>query len=214
MLGDGFLRKLIFLIPSLLVALTIHEYAHGWMASRLGDDTAKRMGRLSFNPLVHLDLLGTLCLLLTGLAGWAKPVPINPSRFRNRTTGMILVSLAGPLANLALMFLFVLAIKCLIAFQSPIIGLLGGSARLLQPVVDFLLAAGVLNLGLAAFNLIPIPPLDGYQVVSGLLPDSVNAFCRRFQIVFFIALLFAISRGYFSRMIDFLLQRVFSPLIS
>ena len=65
MLGDGFLRKLIFLIPSLLVALTIHEYAHGWMASRLGDDTAKRMGRLSFNPLVHLDLLGTLCLLLT-----------------------------------------------------------------------------------------------------------------------------------------------------
>jgi Zn-dependent protease len=207
------IRRILPLIPILLLSLTVHEYAHGYVASKLGDDTAKSMGRLSLNPLVHIDILGALVLLLTGLVGWAKPIPVNPYRLRNRNRDMVLVSLAGPLSNFCLMLVFILLARASVYFSQQIFSLVG-SERLVSSIFKFLLTCGAVNLGLAAFNLLPVPPLDGYRVVGAILPESVDAFCRRFQLVFFIVLLIALQRGFFSGVMMFLYENVFFRLLS
>lgn len=142
-------------LPIILLALTVHEYAHGVVAYALGDPTARYQGRLTLNPLAHLDLVGTLMLVITQRFGWAKPVPINPAYFKDWRKGIMLVGLAGPLANI--LFAFVIAAP--IRLGIPIYGVWG-----------LLIELGVgINLGLAAFNLIPLPPLDGSRIVTGLL---------------------------------------------
>ncbi len=151
-------QTLFYRLIALLVAVTVHECAHAWMADRLGDPTPRLRGRLSLNPIVHLDLMGSLLLLVAGF-GWAKPVEVNPRHFTNWRRGMMLVAAAGPLANVTVVFLVGLL------FQP---GLVGGSpvlARLLLTVI-------FINAVLAIFNLIPVPPLDGSKILSGLLPPS------------------------------------------
>ena len=143
-------------LAAIVLALTFHEYAHAYVAYRLGDTTAADAGRLTLNPLSHLDLVGTLCLVLVGF-GWGKPVPINEANLRDRRWGALWVSLAGPLSNVAL----ALAI-------AAVSRLLGGSVGELVAVF-FMFFAGV-NLVLAAFNLIPVPPLDGSAILFSLLP--------------------------------------------
>ncbi len=148
----------------LILSLTVHEYAHAWSAFRLGDDTASREGRLSLNPLVHLDLLGTVLLPLAGVPfGWAKPVPIDPSRFRRGVSmgaGMALTASAGPIANVLLAVLAAVG--------------LGLTARFAPDAPDvwatLLWALLKGNVGLAVFNLIPLPPLDGSRIVAWLVP--------------------------------------------
>src|SRR4030066_814004 len=108
---QGYILKIILTAPPILLALTIHECAHAWVANRLGDPTAKMLGRVTLNPIKHLDPIGTLMLFFSGLFGWAKPVPINPRNFRNMSRSIVLVSLAGPLSNLALAALFAIAYK-------------------------------------------------------------------------------------------------------
>ncbi|WP_459911341.1 site-2 protease family protein [Desulfotomaculum defluvii] len=140
--------------PPILFALTLHEYAHAYTAYRLGDKTAYYEGRLTANPLKHLDPLGTLLLFIAGF-GWAKPVPVNPFYFDDRKKGMMLVSLAGPMTNLLLAVI-----------GSILLGLLtptGGLAFMLSYFI-------YINVLLAVFNLIPIPPLDGSKILAGLLP--------------------------------------------
>lgn len=190
------LQRFLMLAPALLLSITVHEYAHGWMAKRRGDDTAELMGRLSLNPLVHLDLLGTAVLLLTGLVGWAKPVPVNPGRLRRPATDMVWVALAGPAANLALMIALVLLIKGLFLAEGPLVSLLSPSGA--GALVNALFMAAFLNLGLAFFNLLPVPPLDGFRVVALFIPAETLRFLLRFQIVFFIALLVLMRMGFFS----------------
>jgi Zn-dependent protease len=154
------IKSLILLIPPILAALTVHEYAHGLVAYRLGDPTAKYQGRLTLNPIAHLDPLGTI-LLFIAYFGWAKPVPVNPFNFRNPRTDMIWVALAGPASNVLLAMLMGIVLQPLIA------------ARLIEPYGPLyqMITMGVfINLMLAFFNLIPIPPLDGSKIVSGLLP--------------------------------------------
>jgi Zn-dependent protease len=154
------------LIPILLLSLSFHEYAHGKAADLLGDPTPKMTGRLTLNPLAHLDPIGTLFLLITRRFGWAKPVQVNPRYFKDRKKGMMLVGLAGPLSNITLAIIF--------AFLYRFVGDFFYS--LLDPrIVNTLFITGIyLNLGLAVFNLLPVPPLDGSKILAGLLPASMN----------------------------------------
>lgn len=154
----GNLSELPFLIPGILIALTIHEYAHAWMADRLGDPTPRLRGRLSLNPIVHLDFLGTLLLLIARF-GWAKPVEVNPRNFANWRQGMMLVAVAGPLANITLAFVIGLVFRLQLLDHRTLLGL----------VAD---VAIYFNVVLAVFNLIPVPPLDGSRIVSNLLPAA------------------------------------------
>ena len=153
--------SLLLSLPGLLIALSMHEFAHGYAAYIMGDRTAELDGRLSINPLHHLDPIGALCLLLFRF-GWAKPVPINPYNFRKRKAGIIVVSLAGPLMNfvLALIFAFIQFIMINFAPVNDI-------TQFLYTVVILTIQ---LNIGLMCFNLIPIPPLDGSRVLAELLP--------------------------------------------
>jgi Zn-dependent protease len=166
---DYFL-SILLLAPTMLFALTFHEYAHGWVANRLGDPTAKVLGRLSLNPLVHLDLFGTVLLPLFLIVtrapfvfGWAKPVPIDPFNLRHPRKDMIWVGMAGPAANFLLALVSGLMIRLL--------GLFGfGFGGPLDFVLMILACFVLINLVFSAFNLIPIPPLDGSRIVAGLLP--------------------------------------------
>ena len=150
-------------IPVILLALTVHEYAHGYVAWLHGDNTAKNAGRLTFNPFSHLDIFGTL-MLLWGPFGWAKPVPVNPYNLDNPRRDSVLVSAAGPVSNILLALLFGLTYRALSAM---------GIAYSMHPYfkVMFQLAV-IINLGLSFFNLIPIPPLDGSKILMGLLPPT------------------------------------------
>lgn len=150
-------------IPALLIALTVHEYAHGYAAYKMGDPTAKYSGRLSLNPSHHLDFVGTLCLLFFHF-GWARPVPINPRNFRDPKKGSVIVSLAGPLSNfiVALISMFVFAIM-LRVFPYPYEGIYEFFLYIMDAMVQ-------LNVGLMVFNLLPIPPLDGSKVLLEFLP--------------------------------------------
>lgn len=155
----------IFWFISLLLALTVHEYAHARVADRLGDPTARLAGRLSLNPLRHLDLMGTLFLLVTKF-GWGKPVPIDPFNLRNPRRDQMLISLAGPLTNFATAILIALVSRVFVLFLSP------------DFTTYYLLLATSLvavNLSLGLFNLLPIYPLDGFHVVTGLLPENKAA---------------------------------------
>ncbi|MDK2822565.1 MAG: hypothetical protein PWQ67_1361 [Clostridia bacterium] len=158
MLSNFTIEKLLVLVPVVLIAITFHELAHGWIAYRLGDPTPKIQGRLTLNPINHLDPLGALLLLVAGF-GWAKPVEVNPYYFKvNRRQGMMYVALAGPLANILVAFIGALLFNTFRTF--------GG----LVPV--FLSYIVLINIYLAAFNLLPVPPLDGSKILAGLLPRS------------------------------------------
>lgn len=151
---------------ALLIAITIHEFAHAWMATRLGDPTARLRGRLSLNPLVHLDALGTLMLLFAGI-GWGKPVPVNPYNLRNGPkAGLALTSAAGPLSNLLLAALFSIPLRL---GAIPIRG--WNSSAFLPSPAYILFSIVLMNIALAIFNLIPLAPLDGFRVAVGLLPN-------------------------------------------
>jgi len=165
-LGLPTLATLISRVVALVIAFSIHEFAHAWTAYRLGDSTAKYMGRLTLNPRAHLDVLGTLMVLIAGF-GWAKPVPVNPRNLRyGPLAGMAIVSAAGPLSNLALAVVFAVVWR----LTAPAIVALGARGTLIPTPVELLQELVILNLVLLIFNLIPLAPLDGFSVLRGVLP--------------------------------------------
>jgi Zn-dependent protease len=151
-------------IPAILIALTIHECAHGFIALRLGDTTARDAGRLTLNPIAHLDLFGTI-MLLFGPFGWAKPVPVNGYNFANPKRDTLLVSLAGPLSNIITALVFGYSVRLLMKFEPDF---------MTNPYfVGFFTFCIGINIGIAFFNLIPVPPLDGSKILAGLLPNHL-----------------------------------------
>lgn len=160
------IMSLFAILVVLLVATPVHECAHGWMAKALGDDTAERSGRLTLNPIHHLDLLGTICMFLFGI-GWGKPVPVNPSRCRKVKSGktaMALTALAGPVSNILLSLIFMIIYK--VVFYTC------GSVANIAYFLSALIFIIDINLFLAVFNLIPIPPFDGSRILLAFLPTK------------------------------------------
>ena len=180
---SSFLRLAVLVILSLVVAVTVHEFSHALVANGLGDTTAKQQGRLSLNPIRHLDPSGTLMLLIAGF-GWGKPVPVNPRRLAHGPTGTSLVAAAGPFSNLVTAFLLAIPIKLgLLDSTGPGLnqvtvvmtgGLLPGLADILGLFIFF-------NLLLAVFNLLPLAPLDGSRVLEGFIPRHRAESYARFQ---------------------------------
>lgn len=167
----------ILMIPVLLISLTFHEFSHGYIAYRLGDNTAKDAGRLTLNPLKHLDPIGTLMMFVARI-GWAKPVPVNPSFFKDRKKGMMLTSIAGPLSNLLMAFVVAFPLQIVIVTGFESIYAETGAAYWL---FKFLALLFYVNINLAVFNLFPIPPLDGSKILSAVLPTEVYFRFMRYE---------------------------------
>jgi Zn-dependent protease len=182
------LAFILIAIP-LLYAIIFHELAHGWVAYRMGDPTAKQLGRLSLNPIRHLDPVGTLMLFFVGF-GWAKPVPVNFSLLRDRRKGMILVSSAGIIMNMILAFLALLLYSLLSLPQSSMPALL-------------LYYFAKINIILAAFNLIPIPPLDGSKILLGFVPPGIQSSLLRLERYGFFIIIGLLYLGVLDPVIDF-----------
>ncbi len=168
--------EIIWSIPAVLIAITVHEYAHGFAAYYYGDPTAKLAGRLTLNPIAHLDPIGTLMLIIFRI-GWAKPVPINYGNLRNPKKDMIRVSFAGPLSNIIVSFLFAVLLRLNnFIFQNLLYNTINNFPDLLLTFIRgwfiFLHTGILINLILAIFNLIPIPPLDGHHILLGVLPPE------------------------------------------
>jgi Zn-dependent protease len=170
----------LYIIPISLISITFHEFMHGYVSYRLGDPTARAMGRLTLNPIKHIDPIGLLMMIFAHI-GWAKPVPINPAYYRKRKSGTILVSVAGPLTNLTLAFLFSIPLIWLdLRYRMGMDGLyITFSALNFLHNVSYVFI--FLNVGLAVFNLLPIPPLDGSKILSGILPTETYFKFMRYE---------------------------------
>lgn len=198
-------QDLIIQIPVFLFALTIHEVSHGYVASRCGDQTARMQGRLTMNPLKHLDPLGTLAIFLIHF-GWAKPVPVDPRNFRNPHRDMMLVSLAGPLANLATMVVSLLVLIVLVSLGPAI------PTFVAEPLMAMFYLSCWINFILAIFNMIPIPPLDGSKVLMGLLPPRYAQQLARLDGAGFILIMILAFTGVFGKLINFIQRLIFGML--
>ncbi len=186
----------------LLTAFPIHECAHALTAYWLGDDTAKKQGRISLNPLRHLDLFGTVFMLIAGF-GWAKPVPIDPNNFRNRKVGMALSSLAGPFSNLLLAYVSIILYKISVYFAFMDQGSMSGAA-VLDALSTVFLYSVMLNVGLAVFNLLPIPPLDGSRIFNLVLSEKTYFKIMKYENIIFGVLFLAVFLGFLDRPLNFL----------
>ena len=200
------------ILPPILMALTFHEWAHAWSANRLGDPTARLQGRLSLNPLVHLDPFGTLVLVLTQMIGWAKPVPVDTRYLRNPKRDLFWIASAGPIANLAMALVLGLVIR--IGGPGHFMGAFGSfSSSLPMQSLPEILSAMVflcfyINILLAWFNMIPIPPLDGSKVVMRFLSPEATAAYMQFSRYGFLILIFLIF------VIPGLLQSILMPPVT
>lgn len=213
--------QLIIYIVVLLLAISAHEAAHAWMSYKFGDDTAYLLGRVTLNPIAHTDPIGTLLIPIASfifaavggplagipLIGWGKPTPVNPLRWRNKDVANIMVSIAGILANL---FIFLIALVAFKVVQySGLVADEGALAAVREPVVMLLFFALSMNLGLAIFNLLPIPPLDGSKVLYTFLPASAAPTIELMERFSFIILIIIIKLG----VLDFIFNPVWNVVM-
>lgn len=185
-------------LPCILLALSGHEFAHGWMAWKLGDPTARNLGRLTLNPLKHLDPIGTLCMVFFGF-GWARPVPINPRYFKNNRRDFALTALAGPAANFIMAFLGLLLAHILFCIYKAFPPSSGFGGKLWSAFLTMAESFAVLNVSLGVFNLIPVPPLDGSRIFLVWLPAKYYFGVMKYERYIQIGLLILLWTGLLSR---------------
>jgi len=200
-----------------LFAITVHEASHGWAALKMGDPTAFHMGRITLNPIHHIDPLGTillpLILIIMGAPpfGWAKPVPVNPLNLRNPRRDNLLISAAGPLSNFIVAFIAFLIIKIFMTLDPNLLyGRIGGFNSLLSPIITILYYTVLINVILAIFNLIPIPPLDGSGVLMGLISEEAAEKYEQLRPYGFLILLVLIMTGIIGRILGLILRIVYT----
>ncbi len=201
MLSIDFLYWVLLAVPSILVASTVHEYSHGLAAFKLGDPTAKAEGRLTLNPLAHIDPVGAICMVLFKF-GWSKPVPINEYNFEKRELYTAFAALAGPVSNIIL-----LLITALINLIFSPVGFLSA----------LLFTFATINIALAVFNLIPIPPLDGHKIVRAFLPKNIRYYwdnLEKYSIILIVIMIFPFfsSGSIASSLIGFVITKTLSLL--
>lgn len=210
------LLGLVLSIPGLLIAITFHEFAHAFVADKLGDDTPRRQGRLTLNPLAHFDPFGMLLMLFAGF-GWGKPVEINPNNFNRKVTirkGNALVSLAGPMMNFILAIIFSVIYGLLIAFQYDFL-IMTQAGSIISTILIYTIT---MNVGLGVFNLIPLPPLDGSKILTAVLPTNARTWFMNHQqilyIIFLVVWLTPISSMIISPIIGFINEKLLYLIVA
>lgn len=210
--------QFILYMVALVFSLSVHESAHAWTSNMFGDDLARLQGRISLNPAVHVDPIGTLLFpaiaFFTGapLIGWAKPTPVNPLKWRNKRVANFWVSAAGAISNFIIAFVAAIGIRALYSF-----GVIGGRLKLVNSdsaiatgAVELLVVFFVLNVALGVFNLLPIPPLDGSKVLASILPDSFEAGFEALEKFGFILLFIAVFTGVLGVIFNFVMPLAWS----
>lgn len=189
----------------IFMILPIHEFAHAYAAKKFGDSTAENMGRLTLNPISHIDIFGAICLVLTGF-GWAKPVPVNPNRFKNYKLGSVITALAGPLSNVIVGYIGLVVLK-IIMFS------VASQLTTTWIYVNIILSNFIIiNLSLAVFNLLPIPPLDGSRILTTFLPLKYQWKIQDYQMYISIAFIVIIFSGILDTPLYFLMNLLYDGI--
>ena len=205
------LLNLVLTLPAVLIAITFHEYAHAFAADRLGDDTPRRQGRLSLNPLSHLDPIGSIMLVFAGF-GWGKPVEINPRNFKRNismSAGEAIVSIAGPAMNFLLAIVFTILLFAIAKF-APLFGM----TQLGSIIISLIQITIIINVGLGVFNLIPLPPLDGSKVLQHFLPYNAKEWFVRYSQIFYIVFVVLWISGIAGNIISPIINIVYEGITS
>ena len=214
MTSPGALLSILYGLPGVLIAITFHEFAHGFVAYKLGDNTAKMEGRLSLNPLAHLDPIGTLMLVFLGI-GWGKPVHVNPSNYTRKMSmekGEAIVSAAGPITNIILAFIFAIITFVVANITNTAISItdfgiyISTTNTIYQVIINILISVVTVNVGLGIFNLIPLPPLDGSKIIMPFLPYKAKQWFINNEQIFYIIFIVLWISG--------LAGRIIAPAIS
>lgn len=197
-----------YLIKALVLftAVPVHECAHAWVAEKMGDDTGRKQGRITLNPFAHLTLWGSLMMILVGF-GWGKPVSVDPRNFKNPKKGMVLTSLAGPASNFIMAFLSMIVYKVL-AFLS-----FAKDSSTLDMMATVFVYITLINISLAVFNFLPIPPLDGSKIFNAILPEKWYFTIMKYENFIFIALIILVYSGLLDAPLSFLQNKVIDVML-
>ncbi len=202
------MNELLYTIPAVLIAIVTHEWAHGFISYVLGDPNPKHDGRLSFNPLKHLDPVGTLCLLFFHF-GWAKPVQVNPNYYKNKKLGMVLTALAGPIMNFIIAFLSLIVV--LVIINAFTMGQYNAIAEYLLNVFKY---TAIISIGLGVFNLIPIPPLDGSKILFSILPEKTYFAYMQYERYGIFLLFLLLALGFSSNVLVTINQTLYNGMLN